>query len=149
MPVIQIRTMALAVCVGTASGCSSSSPTTSEEATTTTDAPSQESAPSECEPVVDSTLVRITSSLEGDPAPTIAKAQTAEFTVNGDTGRIVVAELAGPGVDGERAVFAIGPSGTIYAEDSIADAFSTLQRQDLDDSWDDAIHVVTECLDNA
>jgi len=124
--------------------------TTTEETTTATEeTTTTETLPAvACETPVDSTLNRIAASLEGEPSPTIAAAQTAMFTVEGDQGRIIVVRFAGPGVDGEEAVFAIGPSGTFYAEDGMAQEFSSLPEQRLGPAWNEPIEQVRACLAN-
>lgn len=128
-------------------GCSSSGDDeATPEATTTTAADTTTTGASSCEALSADLAARVSASLEGEPAPQLSHASTAMFTVGGDPGRIVAATLDGPGVDDEVAVWAIGPSGTIYSANAIAEAFSTFESIDLDSGWDDPIDEVTGCL---
>lgn len=121
--------------------------TTTAEVTSTTEAGTTTTSAGDdavvCEPLVDDTAARINASLEG---VNLGDAQTAAFTVEGDQGRVIVGQLDGPGMNGQVAVFMVGASGTIYAADSFAHEFSTLEEVDLDGVWDDPIDSVRDCL---
>jgi hypothetical protein len=50
------------------------------------------------------------------------------------------------GVDGRTAVFAVGPSGTLYAVDGFAQSFSSLPTLRIMGTWGKEIDWVKGCL---
>lgn len=56
-----------------------------------------------------------------------------------------MAVLVGPGVGDDAAVFMVGPSGTIYAENGPAQAFSSFEAVSLDDVWDEPLGYALRC----